>query len=127
ARIAAIPGTREVKTSLEEGRPEVRIVVDREKALTYGLTPAQVAQAVRTGLTGEVATQLRMGGEETDIRVQLTNTAKQDMADLRHLMISLPTGGSVQLQELARLEEGLGPVSIVRKDKVRQASVSADL
>jgi HAE1 family hydrophobic/amphiphilic exporter-1 len=57
-QISKIEGIRNPKSSLTSGRPEMRVVVDREKASAYGLTGAQVSGAVRMALEGSVATTL---------------------------------------------------------------------
>ncbi|MBC7324650.1 MAG: efflux RND transporter permease subunit, partial [Moorella sp. (in: Bacteria)] len=67
--VKQVRGTSEVKSSLEEGRPEVQILVARDRAAAYGLSPAEIAATVRTAIDGVVATRYRTGGEEVDIRV----------------------------------------------------------
>src|SRR5690606_40601934 len=59
--IRAIPGTREVKTSIDESRPELQVRVNRERAGRLGLSVYQVATAVRTAVGGPTATLYRRG------------------------------------------------------------------
>src|SRR5690606_4637774 len=73
ARVAMVPGTRDIEVSTRQGRPELQVIVDRERAALYGLTVAQIASALRTAVDGAVATRYRPGGvgTEIDVRVQL--------------------------------------------------------
>lgn len=82
ARTAQVPGTADVKSSWEEGRPEVRVELDREKAAQMGLTLGEVALALRTALEGEVATQFRDGETEVDARVIVRKLDRSSVADV---------------------------------------------
>ncbi|MBS4026191.1 MAG: efflux RND transporter permease subunit, partial [Clostridia bacterium] len=126
-RIEAVPGVREAETSFEETRPEVRLVVDRQRAANYGLTAAQIAQAVRSGVQGQVATRLRMAGEEIDIRVMLDDGIKQDLIRIENMSIKTPLGVFVPLKEVAQIVQAQGPVTIERINNVRVGSASADI
>ncbi len=125
--VAGVEGTREVRSSLEEGRPEVQILVDRDRAAAYGLSVYQIASTVRTALHGEVATRYRVGGDEIDVRVRLTEDARRHLADLENLTITAPTGAQVRLRDVAFLAIGEGPVAINREDQARTVTVSAEI
>ncbi len=125
--IAGIPGTRDVQSSLSEGRPEIQVLVDRDRAAQYGLSVAQVASTIRTSIEGSVATRYKVGGEELDVRVQFTEAARKNMADLENLTMTTPMGSSVLLRDLARFEIGEGPTSITRMDQARTVVISAAL
>lgn len=126
-RVRAVPGTREVKTSTGEGLPELRVVVDNERAASLGLSVAQVGQALRTAVAGRVATRYRVGGEEIDIRVRLRPDAMTRPADLGAIPIATPAGTTVPLAEVARWEPAEGPVAITRDGQVRAVEVTGEL
>ena len=125
--IKQVPGTRQVTSSLAEGLPELRVVVDRERAALYGLSGAEVASALRTAVQGTVATQYRTGEDEIDVRVQLAGADSISAADLRNLTVVSRAGAAVPLGAVARLVEDEGPSSITRKDQSRFVSVTAHL
>jgi HAE1 family hydrophobic/amphiphilic exporter-1 len=127
AVIAGVPGTRDVKSSLEEGRPEVRVLVDRDRAAAYGLSVAQVASSVRSALHGDVATRYRVGGDEIDVRVRLTEEARRYLADLDNLLLTAPNGRQVPLRDVAHLVPGESPVAVDRDDQARTVTVSAQI
>ncbi|HLA23770.1 MAG TPA: efflux RND transporter permease subunit, partial [bacterium] len=67
--LEAVPGITDASVAREEQLPEVIVRVDGDKAATLGLTPPQIAGALRTAVSGGVATTLRSAGRETDIVV----------------------------------------------------------
>ncbi|MCS5695443.1 efflux RND transporter permease subunit [Desulfofundulus thermocisternus] len=125
--VRRVPGTREVTSSLQEGRPEVQVLVHRDRAAACGLSPAEVASTVRTAVEGTVATRYRTGGEEVDIRVQLRDGAVTRLPDLSTLTILSPTGASVPLSQVAEIVETRGPHAINRQDQTRLVTVTAQL
>ncbi|HAU31245.1 MAG: Acriflavin resistance protein [Desulfotomaculum sp. 46_80] len=125
--IETIPGTRQVVSSFEEGRPEIQVLVNRDRAAAYGLSPAVIASTVRTAIDGSVASAYRTGGKEIDIRVQLARNESFKLSDLADLTISTPYGSQVTLNEVADLIPSTGPFTIEREDQIRQVLVSAEI
>lgn len=123
----AIPGTREVDTSLSEGKPELQIRLDRDRAAQYGLTVAQVASAARTAVDGAVATRYRTGGEELDVRVQLAEEWRRDVSSLERLLISTPFGVNVRLGDIATIVHGESPAVVHREGGSRIVRVYAQV
>jgi HAE1 family hydrophobic/amphiphilic exporter-1 len=121
------PGTRDVSSSLGEGRPEVQVMVDRNRAAMYGLAPLEITSTVRTAIDGVVATRYRAGNEEVDLRVQLAAGSAPTLDDLANLMISSPTGTKVPLAQVATLKLARGPNEIEREDQTRMITVGANL
>ncbi|MFH1465212.1 MAG: efflux RND transporter permease subunit [Pseudomonadota bacterium] len=127
AAIVGIEGLQGVDTSMREAKPEAHIIIDREKAAGYGLTVGQVASTIKTATLGTVATRFRGKGEELDVRVRYAESFRSDPDDLRQILISLPRGGTIPLAQIATVEDGLGPVQIVRADQARTVSIYADI
>lgn len=124
--IKQVDGTRDVKVSNEDGRPELQIHVDRHKAGHVGLSVAQIAGAVRTAVSGQTATVFRHDGEEIDVVVRLKQTDMNTIEDLNRIPLGTPFG-MVPLAEVATLYEAISPISINRTDQTRVVAVTADL
>jgi len=122
--VEKVPGTRQVKSSLAEGRPEVQVRINRDKAAGFGLSVYEVASTVRTAMEGSVATRYRSGGEEVDIRVRLAGGEDAHLQELADLTITSAFGMQVPLREIASFHEEEGPNTISRSDQSRQVSVS---
>ncbi|TYO96584.1 efflux RND transporter permease subunit [Desulfallas thermosapovorans] len=128
AAVRQVPGTREVTSSLEEGRPEMHVVVNRDRAAMYGLGLAEVASTVRTAVDGTVATTYRVGGEEVDIRVQLSgNPGEFTPGQLSALTITSPLGALVTLDQVAEIKQDQGPNSINRNNQARIVTINSQL
>jgi len=125
--VRQVEGTREVDTSLSAGYPEVQVKVNRQLAQSYGLTPAQVVQAVKTSLQGQVATRYRTAEDEYDIRVRLRKDAREDLYHLSNLAIAAPSGAVVRLADVASLVTTTGPVQIDRREQDRVVTVTGEI
>ncbi|WP_227762429.1 efflux RND transporter permease subunit [Zhaonella formicivorans] len=125
--LEGIEGTREVQSSMEEGRPEVQVVIDRQKAAAYGLNAAQVAGATRGAVQGQVVTRYRTDGDEIDIRVMLPEEKRRNLQDLSSLTVAGATGVQVPLSEVAELKILKGPNTIERRNQVRTVVVTSQI
>ncbi len=124
-RLKQVEGAREVSSSLEIGRPELRLAVDRAKASAWGLNAYTIAAQVRTAIEGTTATKLRIDGQEYDVLVRLRRDNLPKIDDLYALTVSTPYGTSVPLREVASFITMQGPVSISREDQQRVVTVTA--
>jgi HAE1 family hydrophobic/amphiphilic exporter-1 len=125
--IKGIEGTREVRSSLKEGRPELQLIIDREKANLYGLSAGEIASVVRTAYQGSVPTRLRLGGNEYDIRVQFTEADRLQVTELSSLMIQSAKGYTVPLTEVVKTFPTKGPSEITRKNQTRIVTITGQL
>jgi HAE1 family hydrophobic/amphiphilic exporter-1 len=122
-RIEAVDGAADVTFSLEEGRPELHIDLEREQIRELGLNPAVVAQTVSTYFMGTTATVFREGGEETAVLVRAPREVREDIERLRGLPIMTPLGTSVPLQTVAQVAPVLGPASIAHDNQRRLGTI----
>jgi multidrug efflux pump subunit AcrB len=115
-----------LESDLDEARPELSVLVDREKAALYGLSTSSVGWAVRGAVNGIEAAKYRTGNDEYDIIVRLAPEYRSELNALQDLTV-MHEGTQVPLVSVAdwRVDEGLG--SIRRKDMVRVATVSSDV
>lgn len=125
--VNGVEGTREVTTSFTEGRPELQIKLDRERAASLGISTNQVASAIRMALEGQVATRYRVGGEEIDIRVQASESGDLNIVSLEQLTVKTSTGANIPIGEVAVISQELGPIEIQRDGQVRTASVTGSI
>lgn len=120
-----LEGAENVKLSMDEGRPEISLRLDRERLRSLGVPPAQVAATISTFFQGTVATLYREGGDEFAIRVRAQRDARADIDTLRHVPIAVPAGMTVPLSSVAEITDDLGPTAIERENQRRFASVFA--
>ncbi|MCK8815777.1 efflux RND transporter permease subunit [Natroniella sulfidigena] len=125
--VEAVEGTRNVGLSIDEGRPEVQIDIDRDQARDLGFNVQQIASTVRTAMDGQVATQYKEGGEEFDVRVRLAEEYRGDINQLMDLKLTSPEGAVVPLSQVANVEVATGLTSIERENQQRTITVSTHL
>ena len=130
-QIKNIPGLVDLKDNFDVGRPELRVIVDREKAALYSMNTSLIANNIRTALNGIEASKYRINEEEYDITVRLKRDQREstDVLDDLRMIYNNKKGKtlSIPLSSVARLEYGKGPGSIKRKDLKRVVTVSGNV
>jgi multidrug efflux pump subunit AcrB len=114
-------------SDLDDARPELSVVVDRERAALYDLSTADVGRAVRGAINGIEAAKYRAGNDEYDIVVRLAPRYRQELDQLADLMVMADEGRQIPLSSVASWEVGEGYGSIRRKDQTRMATISSDV
>jgi HAE1 family hydrophobic/amphiphilic exporter-1 len=127
AAIAGIEGVSDIDISRKEEKPELKIVVDREKASKLGLDIQTIGKTVETFFAGTTATTYRESGDEYDVEVRLGPDYRTKPEDLRDVFLTSPSGEQISLANIARIEQGVGPTKIERKDQARYITVSAEV
>ncbi|MBM4312780.1 MAG: efflux RND transporter permease subunit [Deltaproteobacteria bacterium] len=125
-----IPGIVDVDTSLEMGKPELKVYIDRDKAADLGVDVATIAQAINLLMSGE--TEVTKYKDETrgkryDLRIRLNPEERRDPDDLTRLYVRSRDGRLVELRNLVRIQEGGGPSVINREDRQRAITLFASL
>ena len=122
--VADVEGARDITVSRDEDRPELKVVVNKEKASKHGLNSATVASYVRSRVNGYTAGYLKEDGDEYDILVRLSEKDRNSISDLENLTIPTSTGALIKLSELATIEEYFAPPQIERKTRQRMLTIS---
>jgi len=121
SRLTGSDNIYNISSSLDEGTPEVDIVIDRYKASFYGVSVDNIISQVRSYLTGAEAGDFEQGGEMKDITVKLEEIPLQK---LQNLIINAGTI-SIPLSELALIKKIKAPAEINRNNQVRTSYVYA--
>ena len=122
-----VPGTVDVDSTLESGNPEMVARVNREMAADLGFDVGSVATQLRGMVEGVVPTRLREGDKEYDIRVRLAPEFRNDFQAIARAPIYSPRGTLIRTADIARMEPGVGPTSINREQRRRQAMIGVEL
>jgi hydrophobic/amphiphilic exporter-1 (mainly G- bacteria), HAE1 family len=125
--VTSVEGTREVKTSMSEGVPEVQIQIDRKKASQFGLTAAQISQAVKGSISGTTATRYRYEGKEINVVLTGDETFKRSISNLEQTPIPTPMGISVPLSQVAEVKLDRGPAAIDRSGQTRVVHITSQI
>ncbi|MCY6355130.1 efflux RND transporter permease subunit [Clostridium sp. ZS2-4] len=126
--ISKVKGTREVESSLGEGKPEVRIRLNRKNASQYGITAGAVASQVDMVISGKTATTYKLDdGDEIDVIVKGDEVYRQSISNLKNINIQTAAGISIPLNLVADVKIEKGPVQIQREDQTRVITVSSQI
>ena len=127
ARLKASPRFADVKSSVEEGYPEVQIRFDQDRAAALGLTTRQIADQVVRKVRGEVATRYSFRDRKIDVLVRAVEDDRASVDDIRNLIVNPQSERPVTLSAVADVQSTEGPSEIHRSDQERVAIVSATL
>ncbi|MCA0970996.1 efflux RND transporter permease subunit [Halobacillus litoralis] len=122
-----VDGVNNATSSTDEGRPELKIDVNREKAAQYGLSYQEVIGQTRLAFNGQIATRYREGGDEIDVRLILPEDQRRTIADVEGMSVQTATGSLIPLATIANLEQVQGPVTLLREDQQPQVNVEAEI
>ncbi|MFO7445904.1 MAG: efflux RND transporter permease subunit [Ignavibacteriaceae bacterium] len=129
-KIKDMPGVVDLNDDFDDGRPELRVEINREKAALYGLNTSVIANAVRTAVQGTEASKYRVDEEEYDITVRLKKDQRNDISSLNNLKVIYNNKEgktlSVPLISIANVYKSTGPGAIRRKNLERVITVTSN-
>lgn len=124
-RLAGLPMIADVDTSLDSGDEEIRVEVDRERALHAGLSTRAVAATISNALSSRAVSHFKTGEREVDLVMQYREADRETLEQLKNVAIF--TGGtSLPLGALAEFRKTAGPESIERENHQAKVTVSAN-
>lgn len=121
-----VPGVRDVRQDLEPGKLEYQYTINA-RGRELGLTQTQIADAVRTGYLGLEVMQVNWKADRYPVRVIYPDSIREDGAGLKRLPITLDSGGTVYLGEVANIELGRGLGAVQRRDSKRLSLITAEV
>lgn len=125
-----INGIKDVRSSYTEGAPELRLVVDRERLKFYNTTVNDVnnvfSGAITGTLAGYYASDPNNDGQDTDIYVRIKGSDGFKASDIRSIPVQAGNR-LIKLSDVARVEDGVGPVMLRRVDKQESINIAANI
>lgn len=115
-----------VYVSMDMTKPEYQVNIDRAKAAELGVSIADIADTMRSLITGAVATRYREGDEYYNIRVMIPESRITSRQDVENLPLKCAQGGYLRIKDVATVISAVGPVEIVREDQVKEVIVRGD-
>ncbi|KAK0360801.1 hypothetical protein LTR94_025873, partial [Friedmanniomyces endolithicus] len=130
AEMRGVPGLANVVNTSAIARPEIVVTPRADEAALAGVSAGSISQAVRVATIGDIEQNLpkyNLGDRQIPIRLQLTETAREDLSVIQNLRVPTASGASVPLSAVADVEFGAGPATVSRQDRSRIASITAEL
>lgn len=125
--LRGMDGLGEPSNNVASSKPEIAITVNQAEAARKALSAGQVAMTMRSLLAEEKVGDMDLDGEKLDLKVGLKLDPVGKVADLRAVELASPLGEAVALNNVAKVEEVAGPVSVYTRDGSQYAVVSADI
>lgn len=130
SELQKIDGTSDVKLSVEEGNPEIKVEVDRDKMSALGLTLDNVGGTMQTAFSGtadDPKVKFRQGDYEYDINIRYDNFNRKNMEDVADVTFVNNRGELIKLSQFASIIQSSGPSRLERRDKTASVSVQSQV
>ena len=122
-----VSGLTDIITTIDEGKQEMQVQVDKRKASSMGLNTAMVAAQVRQSIYGTSAGKFTEQGEDYEINIRYAPEYRNRIEALDNLVITNLLGQQIPLHMVANIEPGTGPLQIQHKAQQRIVKISCNL
>jgi HAE1 family hydrophobic/amphiphilic exporter-1 len=126
-KMKTIPDVVDVDSSLIVGKPELRVIIDRELAADLGVSVNDVAQALNLLIAGQVVSTYNEGTDQYDVRVRALGEYRTSARDLERITVPSSKLGPVSLDHIVRIVEATGPSAIDRQNRERNVILLANV
>jgi HAE1 family hydrophobic/amphiphilic exporter-1 len=126
-RVSTVKGVVDVDTSMNVGKPELSVQIDRPKAADLGVQIGDAAEALRLLVGGDQVTTYNEGGEQYEVHLRARAENRTTQAAIAGLTVPSSRLGSVSLENVARFAPGEAPSDINRLSRQRQVTVFLNL
>ncbi len=126
AHLATYSEVYDITDNLSSAAEEIQITL-KPGAEMLGITLADVSNQLRQAYFGELAQRLPRDGQDVEVRVRLPQEARDDLDSLASIRIRTLDGREIPVTQVADFEFAPGINRIVRRNRVRSVSVSAEV
>jgi len=123
-RLGTVDGVQDINSSLNKGRNEVQVVIDRDKARRAGLTAEDVSQVFQFTLGGMRLNRFNAGDREVDSWLELRQVDRESLEDLRKIQIG-PPDHPILLGDIATFQIVRRVDQIARENRKERVAVNA--
>ena len=122
-----LPSIGEVKISLSVSNPEIHVILDRKRAADLGIRMATVGNTLRLAVSGDdQISNFREGAERYPVKVRVLENQRRDIEQIGRLTVP-SVNGPVRIDNIAKLERGLGPSALQRSNRQYTVQLNADV
>jgi HAE1 family hydrophobic/amphiphilic exporter-1 len=125
--IRYLPEVENAAVNIDEGAPQLRVEIDRDRASAMGVSLAAIAAEIRTAMDGTTATTITQGERLVDADVMLRDEDRRGLPNLDAVFVMSRNGDRIALSNLARISESRSPSSIRRENRERVIRITGDL
>lgn len=122
-----IDGLTDLETTIDEGKVEVQVIIDKEKATAMALNTAMIGRQIRSSIYGAEAGELTQEGNEYAINIRYAPEKRNKIEAIREIMVTNLKGEQVPVKAFAEVRQGMGLQQIQRNNQQRIVKVMAKL
>jgi HME family heavy-metal exporter len=122
-----VPGVRDLQVEPQVNIPQLRIEADGYKLEQFGLRRMDVNDYIETAMQGEIVSEVLDGQRTFDLLVRLDEKYREDLDTLKRLVIEIPSGGQVKLEDVAKIYRAGGPNMINREQVRRRITIQCNV
>ena len=127
AKLSQYPGITGLDTDLKLNKPQLKVVIDRDKAASLGVSMANIGGTVETLLGGRDVTRYKREGKQYDVVLQMEDSKRQRPTDLTSIYVRTNSDQLVQLSNLVKVEETVSPKELNHFNKFRAAIINGNV
>ncbi len=127
AKAQTIPGLVDIDTTLNAGKPEMSVLLDRPKAADLGVPVADAAEALRLLVAGDQVTTYNESGEQYEVHLRAEERDRGSQEAIASLPVPSSRHGIVTLDNIATFASGDSPATISRMGRQRQVTLVANM
>lgn len=128
-KLKQYPGAVDIKSTLDPGNVEARIVLNRDKIKSYGLDPISVGQILSYSILGgdrSNTVTVKTGSEEIDVMVRLPKEKRRDINDIKNINIKVGDNKFIKVSDIVDIVYAEGSSEINKTDRIYSVTVSAN-
>lgn len=125
--LKSMKGVRDIDLDYERGKQEYRYFIKEVMAAQTGVSAYDVAISLNASYQGAVATNVKEGDEDIDIRVRFPEYSRKRLYSLNNVMIANNRGGLIPLSTVTGVKKQPGVSQISRLNFKRIVQVKADV
>lgn len=122
-----IQGVADLRAEQTTGLPQISVHYNRAKISQFGLDITNVNRVLKTAFAGEVAGVVYEGDRRFDMVVRLEKELRKDIDNINSLLVPLPDGSQIPLNQLATIQYEEGPMQISRDDGRRRVTLGLNV
>ncbi|MFO7789870.1 MAG: efflux RND transporter permease subunit [Bacteroidales bacterium] len=126
-KMKANPNFSDIETTIDKGKMEYQVIVNKDKASRLGLNTAMIGMQVRQSIYGKEGGQFRQQGDKFDIMIRYAPSERKTVDDIKNISLTTLTGQHVPLSAVADIKTGTGPLEIMHETQQRIVRVGANL
>jgi HAE1 family hydrophobic/amphiphilic exporter-1 len=123
--IKTVPGTSDVKFSVDDPKAEVHVDIDRKKMEEFGIAISDAGAALRTAMAGNTDYKYSDNGYDYDINIIVDKFNKKSAQDVADIAVMNNRGIPIQLKQFASVYQALGPAALERYNRIGSITVKS--